>query len=168
MTEMGDVMTKTQIDQDRYRLGVGMVIVNQDNRVFWASRSDCPAAWQFPQGGIHCGEAPCAALYRELQEEVGLSCDQVALLAESQQWYTYLLPQQNRIVEGDVVIGQKQRWFLLRLLVEDAAIRLDSTEPVEFGGWRWVDYWTPLAEIVSFKRDVYQKVLTEFSGYLGK
>lgn len=149
-----------------FRLGVGMVIINQAQQVFWAKRADLPDAWQFPQGGIESGESPLEAMYRELLEEVGLEAEAVDVLAHSQQWYEYHLPQKKQRVDGEQYLGQRQRWFLLRLRVDESAIDLTKVHPIEFSEWKWVEYWYPLEHIVSFKRDLYRTVLTEFVNHL--
>jgi putative (di)nucleoside polyphosphate hydrolase len=150
------------IDADGFRPNVGMVLCNAHGQVLWAKRIG-HNAWQFPQGGISEGETPEQALYRELHEEVGLLPAQVKILAQTSGWLHYLLPQRYvRLDEAaPVCIGQKQKWFLLQVLADDADIRLDATDPAEFDHWMWVSYWYPLTEVVAFKRDVYRKALLE-------
>ncbi len=146
----------------RYRSGVAMVIADAQGQLFSACRIDCDNAWQFPQGGIQQGETALAAMYRELAEEVGLKPEHVKVIAQSKTCFSYLLPERV----GSQYRGQTQRWFLLRLIADDSCINLQASGNPEFSEWRWVDYWQPLTTIVSFKRDVYQSVLNEFSGYL--
>ncbi len=104
-------------------------------------------------------------MYRELFEEVGLKAEHVKLLASSRSWLRYKLP--KRLVRWDspdpVCIGQKQRWFLLQLTGDDMQIEFDRCGHPEFDDWRWVTYWYPVRQVVSFKRDVYRKALKEFS-----
>lgn len=145
-----------------FRLNVGMVILNADNQVFWACRSDFADAWQFPQGGIQIGESPVEAMYRELTEEVGLQSSDVQLIAELQQWLSYRLPENKQKIEGENFLGQKQKWFLLRLTSDESQIGLDRSAVQEFSRWCWVDYWYPVQHVVEFKRKVYQQCLTEF------
>lgn len=161
-------MDIAQVDSRGYRLSVGVVIINARHQVFWACRSDREHAWQFPQGGVHLDEPALTAMYRELFEEVGLNKSQVEILRESQQWVTYELPAGKQNIENRVVIGQRQKWFLLRLLVDDSAIDLNVSAQPEFNQWQWVEYWYPLTEVISFKQEVYKKVLTEFFEYLPK
>lgn len=151
------------IDSQGFRANVGIVITTANGQVFWG-RKVGKAAWQFPQGGLQSGEAPIDAMYRELAEEVGLQAKDVIVLQESAQWYAYQLPQHfiRRNVD-QICIGQKQKWFLLRLLSHDSCIRLDDSEEPEFDCWRWVDYWYPAREVIFFKRQVYQDVLCEFA-----
>jgi putative (di)nucleoside polyphosphate hydrolase len=129
--------------------------------VLWARRLG-QDSWQFPQGGIKQDETPEQALFRELREEVGLEPEQVEIIGSTRGWLRYRLPKRFiRFRSKPLCIGQKQRWFVLRLLVDDNAVRLDFSERPEFEEWRWVDYWLPLKEIVFFKRQVYKKALSE-------
>ena len=96
-------------------------------------------------------------MYRELFEEVGLSRKDVRILASTRNWLRYKLP--KRLVRWDtkpVCIGQKQKWFLLQLVSGDAEINMQTSSTPEFDGWRWVSYWYPVRQVVSFKRDVYR------------
>ncbi|SFN45177.1 RNA pyrophosphohydrolase [Xenorhabdus japonica] len=151
------------IDDDGYRPNVGIVICNLQGQVLWARRYG-QHSWQFPQGGINPGESPEQAMYRELFEEVGLNRKDVRVLASTRSWLRYKLP--KRLVRWDtkpVCIGQKQRWFLLQLLCNEADINVQRSKMPEFDGWRWVSYWYPVRQVVSFKRDVYRRVMKEFS-----
>lgn len=132
----------------------------------WARRIG-QDAWQFPQGGIHSDETPEEALYRELSEEVGLQPDQVKVMGATRGWLRYRLP--DRYIRRDthpLCIGQKQVWFMLRLLSEDRFVHLDGTDEPEFEEWRWVTYWRPLREVVPFKRRVYESALKELAPLL--
>jgi len=103
-------------------------------------------------------------MYRELYEEVGLTSKDVTLLATSRNWLKYKLP--KRLVRWDsspVCIGQKQKWFLLRLEGDEQRINFESCGHPEFDNWRWVSYWYPVRQVVSFKRDVYRRVMKEFA-----
>lgn len=103
-------------------------------------------------------------MYRELFEEVGLSKKDVRILASTRNWLRYKLP--KRLVRWDtkpVCIGQKQKWFLLQLLCNDADINMQRSSTPEFDGWRWVSFWYPVRQVVSFKRDVYRRVMKEFA-----
>ncbi|MDC9592121.1 RNA pyrophosphohydrolase [Xenorhabdus sp. IM139775] len=151
------------IDDDGYRPNVGIVICNRQGQVLWARRYG-QHSWQFPQGGINPGESPEQAMYRELFEEVGLNRKDVRVLASTRSWLRYKLP--KRLVRWDtkpVCIGQKQRWFLLQLLCNEEEINVQRSKTPEFDGWRWVSYWYPVRQVVSFKRDVYRRVMKEFS-----
>lgn len=129
----------------------------------WARRYG-QHSWQFPQGGINPGESPEQAMYRELYEEVGLHRKDVKLLASTRNWLRYKLP--KRLVRWDtkpVCIGQKQRWFLLQLQSNENEINVQRSKSPEFDGWRWVSYWYPVRQVVSFKREVYRRVMKEFA-----
>ena len=151
------------IDTDGYRPNVGIIICNKNGQVLWAKRFG-QHSWQFPQGGIKEGETPEAAMYRELHEEVGLKPKHVKIIASTRQWLRYKLP--KRLVRWDspapVCIGQKQRWFLLQLIAEENQIGFESCGHPEFDDWRWVTYWYPVRQVVSFKREVYRRALAEF------
>lgn len=134
--------------------------------MLWARRLG-QDSWQFPQGGIKPDESAEEALFRELREEVGLEPEHVEVLGSTQSWLRYKLPRRFiRHNSRPLCIGQKQRWFILRLLAEDEAVRLDLSDEPEFDGWRWVDYWQPLKEIVFFKRRVYELALRELEPML--
>lgn len=154
------------IDSEGYRPNVGIILVNAEDRVFWARRVG-QQAWQFPQGGIRCEESPLEAMFRELREETGLRPEHVQLLGCTRDWLRYRLP--SNLVRKrafPVCIGQKQKWFLLRMLVPDQTVQLDHGHRPEFDAWCWVDYWHPLREVVAFKRDVYDSALNELAPLL--
>lgn len=150
------------IDSDGYRANVGIIIFNDDGKLFWARRIG-QNAWQFPQGGIAYSESPEQAVYRELVEETGLTEKDVQIVAQTNGWLRYRLPEHLvRRYKRPVCIGQKQKWFMLRLLTNDEAVSLDKNKRPEFDVWKWTDYWTPLSEVISFKRDVYRQALEYF------
>ena len=149
-----------------YRRNVGIVVHNDRGQVFWARRVGGIDAWQFPQGGIMPGESVEQALYRELREETGLAANAVEVRARTHGWLRYRLPKKLRRSSrnnAQEFIGQEQKWFLLRLLVDDDAFRMDETDKPEFDAWRWVSYWYPVGQIVAFKRDVYRRALQELA-----
>jgi putative (di)nucleoside polyphosphate hydrolase len=151
------------IDSDGYRPNVGIILTNPDGQLLWARRVR-QDAWQFPQGGIRAKETPQQAMFRELEEEVGLEPQHVELLGATRGWLRYRLPERFvRRHQKPLCIGQKQVWFMLRLVGEERFVRLDLSERPEFDNWRWVDYWHPLKEVVSFKRTVYKKALKELA-----
>ncbi|MGD8558574.1 MAG: RNA pyrophosphohydrolase [Gammaproteobacteria bacterium] len=155
------------IDSEGYRANVGIILCNTSNKVLWARRIG-QNAWQFPQGGIKPNETAEQALYRELWEEVGLGPDQVDVLGATSGWLRYRLPRAlMRFDEKPVCVGQKQVWYLLRFAGNEGEVRLDCGDKPEFDGWRWVDYWYPLKEVVAFKRDVYCQALNQFAPILG-
>lgn len=157
------------IDSEGFRLNVGIIIHNDQGQLLWCRRVRKSDAWQFPQGGIQEGESPLAAMYRELEEELGLMPSDVTYVAESKQWLSYMLPHEfRRYYSKPLCVGQKQKWYLLQLKSSADAIRLDAAKEPEFEEWRWVDYWYPKAAVIEFKREVYRAVLNEFSVFLGK
>ncbi len=158
------------IDSDGFRPNVGIIVANDHGQLLWARRVGGQDAWQFPQGGINKGESPEEALYRELEEEIGLAPDAVEVLASTRGWLRYRLPRRyvRRGGRGPTCIGQKQRWFLLRLVADDDAVNLELNQKPEFDHWRWVSYWYPLNQVVSFKRDVYRWALLELVQPLGR
>ncbi|HEB26540.1 MAG TPA: RNA pyrophosphohydrolase [Porticoccus sp.] len=151
------------VDQEGFRPNVGIVISNGVGQLLWAKRIG-QDAWQFPQGGINPGEKPEQALYRELYEEVGLEPHDVELLACTRSWLRYRLPKaMQRRHSKPLCIGQKQKWFLLKLVGDESKVRMDHCEKPEFDGWQWVNYWYPVNQVIEFKRDVYRRALKELS-----
>lgn len=154
------------IDHDGFRPNVGIILSNRDRRLFWGRRVG-QNAWQFPQGGINPDETPEQAMFRELEEEVGLCEQQVTILGSTRGWLRYHLPKRyirhRYCGPGPTCIGQKQVWFMLRVDCGEEAFCLDRTDKPEFDAWRWVRYWQPLYEVVYFKRHVYQQALEELA-----
>ena len=151
------------IDSDGFRPNVGIILTNSSGQVLWAKRIG-QDAWQFPQGGINGDESPEDAMYRELYEEVGLEPEDVRVLACTRGWLRYRLP--RRLVRRDsrpLCIGQKQKWFLLQLVSSDERVRVNLSQTPEFDGWRWVSYWYPVGQVVTFKRDVYRRAMKELA-----
>ncbi len=147
-----------------YRPGVGIMLLNAENRVFVAQRADKQFdAWQMPQGGIDEGEDPAKAVWRELKEEVGT--DKAKILAESKDWHFYDLPPDliKKYWQGRY-IGQRQKWFVMQFTGVDADINIHAHEKPEFNAWKWIAADQLLDLIVPFKRDVYKAVLKEFEG----
>jgi putative (di)nucleoside polyphosphate hydrolase len=143
---------------------VGIILANREGKLLWARRVGGQDAWQFPQGGINDKEDPEQALYRELYEEVGLRRKHVKILARTRGWLRYRLPRRLlRHGSNPLCIGQKQKWFLLQMLADDDEISLQNGGPAEFDHWRWVSYWYPLDQVVSFKRDVYRRAMKELA-----
>ncbi|QFT56670.1 RNA pyrophosphohydrolase [Microbulbifer sp. THAF38] len=154
----------SNIDAEGFRPNVGIIVLNARGQALWARRVGGKDAWQFPQGGINPGETPEQALYRELYEEIGLTRDQVSLIACTRGWLRYRLPQRLiRRRSEPLCIGQKQKWFLLKLEAEESCISFDNGYKPEFDHWRWVSYWHPLSKVVTFKREVYRRALAELA-----
>ena len=152
------------IDSDGYRANVGIIIANGWGDVLWAKRIQADDSWQFPQGGIDRGETPEQAVYRELYEEVGLQPHQVTMVGQTQNWLSYEIPDHLiRKRQKPRCIGQKQRWFLMKLDGSPEDISFDCGDKAEFSEWQWVSYWYPTTNVVDFKRAVYRRALREFS-----
>ena len=154
------------IDSEGYRANVGIILSNNDGQVFWARRIG-QDAWQFPQGGIDKSESPEEAMYRELKEETGLTPQDVKLLGCTRQWLKYRLPKKYiRRNQNPVCIGQKQIWYMLRMLGDEQAVDLANSPTPEFDHWQWVDYWEPSRKVIFFKRKVYKLALKELEPLL--
>tara|TARA_B110001450_G_C17453312_1_gene412981 strand:+ start:218 stop:694 length:477 start_codon:yes stop_codon:yes gene_type:complete len=139
------------------RSGVGIVVLNKNNKVFVAKRIDNPKNfWQMPQGGVDEGEELLAAAYRELEEETSIK--KVQLIKELDGFITYLLPEHLLgIIWKGKYKGQKQKWFLMKYLGEDGEINIQTKYP-EFLDWKWVDLDLITELVVDFKLHVYQEV----------
>jgi len=154
------------LDREGYRPNVGIILCNSRNEVFWGKRIR-EHSWQFPQGGIKRGETPEQAMYRELHEEVGLLPEHVFILGRTKDWLRYDVPTHwvRREWRGSYR-GQKQIWFLLRLLGRDSDLSLRACDHPEFDAWRWNHYWVSLDAVIEFKRKVYEQALNELARFL--
>jgi putative (di)nucleoside polyphosphate hydrolase len=151
------------IDTDGFRLNVGIILLNEGKRVFWAKRTG-QEAWQFPQGGFKPLETPKRAMYRELYEEVGLRPEQIDVVSVIKGWLRYRLPPHLiRHHQKPLCIGQKQIWYLVRLNCDDCNIRFNATQLPEFDDWKWVDFWYPIEHAAPFKKEVYTNALKTFA-----
>ena len=157
------------LDKEGYRPNVGIILANQRDEVFWGKRIH-QHAWQFPQGGIKHGETPLQAMFRELEEEIGLARDHVRILGRTRDWLRYEVPEKwarrAQDTNGGAYRGQKQIWYLLRMVGRDCDVRLRASGHPEFDAWRWNEYWVPLEAVIDFKREVYRQALTELHRYL--
>ena len=154
------------IDSEGFRANVGIIIINDSRQVLWARRQGSDA-WQFPQGGIKKNESAEMAMYRELKEEIGLEPDHVELLKFTDDWLRYRLPEKYiRKGREPICIGQKQIWYLLKLIVDEKHLDLTKMEEPEFDLWKWVDFWRPIDEIIFFKREVYEQALKQLEPYV--
>jgi putative (di)nucleoside polyphosphate hydrolase len=161
MKDMAD-----HIDAEGFRANVGIILANADGQLLLAGRIG-NKGWQFPQGGLMVGETDTDAMYRELHEEVGLRPADVELLGCTRDWLRYRLPDKYvRRGSRPLCIGQKQRWFMLKLLGPEERVRFDRCENPEFDRWRWVDFWKPVNEVIYFKRRVYARALHELGPYV--
>ena len=161
-------MSKDNIDSKGFRENVGIIIGNSEGQLLLASRLR-NKGWQFPQGGIHDGETIDEAMYRELYEEVGLRQTDVEVLGVTADWLKYRLPDQYvRQDNKPLCIGQKQKWYMLKLISNDKNISLDTSSLPEFDKWKWVPFWKPVAKVIYFKRLVYFSALNELGPALFK
>jgi putative (di)nucleoside polyphosphate hydrolase len=149
------------IDPDGFRANVGIILMH-GAEVFLGRRTG-GKGWQFPQGGMRSGESLEQALYRELNEEIGVPESAVRLIGQTDRWLRYRLPPRYvRRNQHPVCTGQKQRWFLLRL-EQEVTFDFHRTSEPEFDLWRWASYWEPVREVIYFKRPVYIRALTELA-----
>ena len=140
------------------RLGVGVVVLNNENRVFVGKRKDNPInKWQMPQGGVNNGEKLIDAMKRELEEETGIRS--IEILKEIDGWQEYELPSNllGKIWRGKFR-GQKQKWFVVKFLGNDKEINLEKDKP-EFIEWQWIDIDNLPGVIVDFKKKDYENLL---------
>jgi putative (di)nucleoside polyphosphate hydrolase len=153
--------------ENGYRRGVGVMLLNRDGKVFVGARIDnTDEAWQMPQGGIDKGEQPWATALRELEEETGIAPHLVERIAECPERLKYDLPEELRgKLWGGKWKGQDQDWFLARFLGTDADVNI-ATEHPEFREWQWIEADRLPELIVSFKRDLYRRLLREFAEHL--
>ena len=147
------------------RNGVGIIVLNKDNKVFVAKRIDNPKDfWQMPQGGVNEGEDILSAAYRELEEETNIK--NVELIKELDGITTYELPKNLLgIIWKGKYRGQKQKWFLMKFLGNDDEINLKTNKP-EFLDWKWIDLEDLTKIAVNFKLDVYKNLKQEVSKIL--
>ena len=155
------------IDGDGYRANVGIIVANDKGSVLWARRAG-QDAWQFPQGGIHSNESIEEALFRELKEETGLDPEDVEIVESTRGWLRYKLPKRLLRQNSPEFVGQKQKWYLLKMLADDSAVSFSHSATPEFDHWRWVSYWYPLGQVVSFKQEVYRKAMKELAPCISK
>jgi len=150
-----------------YRPGVGMMILNEENKIFVGQRRDTKEpAWQMPQGGIGPHEETDQAMLRELEEEIGTR--NIEIIVKSKAWYKYDLPTEiAKRLWGGKFKGQKQIWYALRFHGEDKEININTYRP-EFCAWKWVGKAELLELIIPFKRHLYEQVLEDLWGYVIK
>ena len=154
-------------NSDRYRRGVGVMLLNDHGKVFVGARIDnTDEAWQMPQGGIDKGEDPWDTALRELEEETGIPPRLVERLAACPERVKYDLPVELRSkLWGGKWVGQDQDWFLCRFLGQNSDVNIATKHP-EFRAWKWIEPKELPELIVPFKRPLYEQLLDEFAEYL--
>ena len=146
----------------KYRSCVGMMILNDTNKILVGRRLDHPSGcWQMPQGGIDDHEKPEEAVWREMMEEIGTN--NAKLIKSTNQWYKYEIPKETlkTLPWGEKYIGQKQKWFAFRFTGKEEDINVNTNNP-EFSEWKWILHNSLVDNIVPFKRKLYKNVLSEF------
>ncbi len=146
----------------KYRKCVGMMIINNSNKILVGKRLDHPSGyWQMPQGGIDEDENPEQAVWREMMEEIGTN--NAVMISSSKNWHSYDIPPETlkRLPWGNIYSGQTQKWFLFRFNGIDDEINIGTQNP-EFSDWKWIDYDEICNNAVPFKRKVYEKIQVEF------
>ena len=147
------------------RVGVGAIVLNSKNQVFVGKRKDNPIdKWQMPQGGVNKNEDLLAAMKRELFEETSII--NIKVLKELDQWLEYELPKELLgIIWRGKYRGQKQKWFITRFVGNEKEINLNTKYP-EFIEWKWIKVEELPKVIVSFKKQVYEKLLVEVKKFI--
>ena len=152
--------------QKKYRKCVGMMILNTKNQILVGKRLDNPSGyWQMPQGGIDENENPEEAVWREMMEEIGTN--KASLIASSKEWISYDIPSEilSTLPWGNEYMGQIQKWFLFNFNGDDRDINVGTENP-EFSDWKWMNYEEITHNAVPFKKNVYQKIQSEFKKVL--
>lgn len=155
-------MSLKKYDNLPLRLGVGIVLLNSDNKIFVGKRIDNPVNfWQMPQGGVDKNESLLNAAFRELKEETGVT--NVKVIKEIDSWLAYELPKNllGKIWNGKYR-GQKQKWFFMRFIGKDEEINI-KTKKAEFIEWKWIRANQLTAIVVDFKVQIYKKISEELN-----
>ncbi|MFW0871187.1 MAG: NUDIX domain-containing protein [Patescibacteria group bacterium] len=148
------------IDNLYFRAGVGMIVV-RDTQVALFERQDVPGNWQFPQGGISLGESPEEAMYRELEEETGITSDDILEIKQVPFLTSYAYPQKmwpGLPHTNNTHIGQSQFWYIITLK-EHSVINLNKASDYEFINYKWVSYDEIIDEIIEWKRPTYEQLI---------
>ena len=147
------------------RIGVGVIVLNNKNKIFVGKRKDNPVnKWQMPQGGVDKNENFLTAMKRELGEETSIKS--IKIIKELDGWFQYELPENLvGIIWKGKFRGQKQKWFVVRFTGEESEINLKTKHP-EFIEWKWVEMDKLPKIIVDFKKDVYEKLLIELKKFI--
>ena len=155
-------MTKKKLP---LRIGVGVIVLNHENKIFVGKRIDNPVdKWQMPQGGVNKNESFLTAMKRELDEETSIK--NIQIIKELDGWFQYELPKNLLgIIWKGKFRGQKQKWFVVRFVGKENEINLNTKHP-EFIEWKWVEMNELPKIIVDFKRNVYEKLLIELKKFI--
>ena len=147
------------------RIGVGAIVLNNENKIFVGKRIDNPVdKWQMPQGGVNKGENFITAMKRELMEET--SIQNIKVLKHIDKWFEYELPKNLLgIIWKGKFRGQKQRWFVVRFIGNESEINLKTKYP-EFIEWKWIEIDELTSVIVDFKKDVYKKLVIDLKKFI--
>ena len=150
---------------ERFRAGVGMLVVNRQGLVLVGQRTSIVGAWQAPQGGVAKGEEPIDAGYRELAEELEFARSDVELLAEYPEWLAYELPPGSRTPKTGR--GQVQKWFLFRFVGRDQDIDVLGAEYQEFDAWQWWPMQRLVENAWDVRRPIYEQLAGAWSEFFG-
>lgn len=152
-----------------FRCGVGLIIINSDGQTMAFQRRQQPNEWQWPQGGVYNGEDINQAIYRELHEEIGLTANDVELLLRLPEPTLYTFPDyiaSRPSPEGPKYRGQRHDWFVFLFKGDEAKLKYDHTDEVEFSAHRWCNLTDMPAGIVPFKRKAYEQVITALTPHI--
>lgn len=158
------VKTSIMLPSNVFRASAGAVIINTEGMVLALERVLFKNAWQMPQGGVEENETPYEAVLREVEEETGLSADDLELLDEYPEWLAYELPETMRT--GKHGRGQVQKWFLFRLKSPESAIQLEQGKMTEFSRWKWMTLKELAAVTIPFRRSIYTHLAEGFAKYI--
>lgn len=150
-----------------YRKGIGVMLINNEKKIFAGLRSDIKNVWQMPQGGVKHNESHDDAMWRELKEETGLLDSDVKILSYSKDTFYYDLPENlaNKLW-GGMYAGQCQRWFLLKFISNESHIDIFKDRSSEFCDWSWLTVDQLVKNVIYFKTELYKKIVNEFSAFL--
>ncbi len=154
-------------DPSRYRPCVGVCLFNAKGRVWLGRRfgETGTHSWQFPQGGLDAGESAEFGALRELWEETGITIAHLSPLGVVEDWLYYDFPEGMAPKKGRLYAGQKQRWFAYRFHGDASHFNLTTHGSQEFSEWKWAKMRKTPAKVIPFKRDVYERLVIEFTQY---
>jgi putative (di)nucleoside polyphosphate hydrolase len=156
------IQSEEMASEQNYRLNVGIMIVNREQKILAGDAFHYPGEWMMPQGGIDHAESAHEAMQRELYEETGLRTQQVRLIREHDEWLQYLF-RKPQYKDDIYYIGQRQKWFLLEY--NGALPDAENVKEQEFSRFDWVDAQWLVAQIPPFKKEVYRTIVAAFSPF---